>query len=75
MSKIVQKHIINSINSFYMQTIKELLDGNAFMNYSMEQLICTHEIYGKKIDFYLSFIKTQELNIIIKLVLFIIQHK
>jgi len=66
MSKIVQKHIINSINSFYLQTIKEHFNGNMFMNYSMDQLICTYEIYGKKVDFYLSFVKTPGTNFFYK---------
>jgi hypothetical protein len=57
MSKIVQKHIVNSINTSFIRTIKQHFNSNAFMNYSMEQLICTHEIYGKKVDFYLKFIK------------------
>jgi len=54
---IVQKHILNSINSFYIETIKELYYNEEFMDYSMEKLISTYEIYGKKVDFYLSFIK------------------
>jgi hypothetical protein len=62
MSKIVQKHIINSTNSLYFKTIIGLLKANAFMNHSMEQLISTHQIYGKKVDFYLSFIKTPGTN-------------
>lgn len=58
MSKIVKKHIINSINSFYLDTIKEHYNNNTFMSCSTEQLISTYEIYGKKTDFYLNFIKS-----------------
>ena len=54
---IVQKHILNSLNNFYMGTIKELYYNEEFMDYSMEKLISTYEIYGKKVDYYLSFIK------------------
>lgn len=57
MSKIVQKHIVNYINRFYLNEIKSHWRNSGFMNISMEQLISTYEIYGKKVDFYLNFIK------------------
>lgn len=58
MSKIVQKYIINSINSSYLDAIKKHYYNNGFMNHSMEEIISTYEIYGKKIDFYFNFIKS-----------------
>jgi len=62
MSKIVQKYIVNSINSFYLDAIKQHCRNNTFQNLSVEELICTHEIYGKKINFYLSCIKSTDSN-------------
>jgi hypothetical protein len=60
MSKIVKKSLINNINNNYINVIKDIHKKNAFMTESQTELICTHTIYGKGVDFYLTFVKKVE---------------
>jgi len=59
MSKIVKKSLINNINNNYIKAIKDIYTRNAFMTESQSELICTHTIYGKGVDFYLTFVKNE----------------